>query len=215
MREIVNKFRKLLTEIEYGITAKPNTSVNPISNTLLESIHQVLGNLVRTFYISTQPYVDEDDPWTGILAEVAFSILSTTNSKKGYIPVQLIFGRDIILPIKHRMDCKLICHRKQMQINIDKTRENKHIFDYGYKVRYKLMSANHTVYKYETPYKFSFVITQCFPTGMINLQCGAIKIRYNIFRIKPYKSYTKVEYFYSTNMYDAVKILFTIHIRMS
>ena len=44
-------FRKYLIETEYGITYKPSTLENPIYNTVLERIHQVLGNLVRTFNI--------------------------------------------------------------------------------------------------------------------------------------------------------------------
>ena len=54
--------------MEYGITDKPSTSGNPMSNAVLGSIHQVPGNLVQTFNISTLTYVDEDYPWTGILA---------------------------------------------------------------------------------------------------------------------------------------------------
>ena len=54
---IGHKFRKYLIEMEYGITAKPSTSGNPMSNAVLEMIHQVLGNQVRTFNISTQTYV--------------------------------------------------------------------------------------------------------------------------------------------------------------
>ena len=57
-------------------------------------------NLVRTFNIQ-QTYVDENEPWTGILDAAAFAIFSTTNRQKGYILGQLIFGRDMILPIKH------------------------------------------------------------------------------------------------------------------
>ena len=45
---IGNEFRKYLIEYEYGITAKPSTSRNPISNAILERIHQVLGNIVQT-----------------------------------------------------------------------------------------------------------------------------------------------------------------------
>ena len=71
-----------------------------MSNVILERIHQVLGNLVRTCNI-TQTYVDEYEPWSGILAAASFAILSTTNSLKGYSPVQLVFFRDVILPIKH------------------------------------------------------------------------------------------------------------------
>ena len=32
------------------------------------------------------------------------------------------------------------------------------------------MLTNHTAYKYETPYKGPFVITQCFTNGTVHLQ---------------------------------------------
>ena len=60
------------------------------------------------------------------------------------------------------------------------------------------MLTNHTVYKYETPYKGPFVVTQCFTNGMVTLQYGVTQIQYNIHRIKPYKLDTKVEYFNQT-----------------
>ena len=74
-----------------------------MSSAVLERIHRVIGNLVRTYNIS-QTYIDEDDPWLGILAAAAFVILSTTNRIKAYSPGQLIFGNDIILPIQHTVD---------------------------------------------------------------------------------------------------------------
>ena len=55
-----------------------------MSNAVLEQVCQVLRNLVHTFNISTQTYVDENDPWTGILAAAAFAIHSTTNRQKCY-----------------------------------------------------------------------------------------------------------------------------------
>ena len=64
--------RKSLTEIEYRITSKPSTSVNPTSNAILEHMHQVLVNLVRSFNI-TQTYVDKDDPCLGILESYVHS----------------------------------------------------------------------------------------------------------------------------------------------
>ena len=69
-------------------------------NAVLERIHQVIGSIMRDFNIS-QTYVDKNDQWMGILAAAAFAILSTTNRQKSYIPGKLIFGRDIIIPIKH------------------------------------------------------------------------------------------------------------------
>ena len=51
-----------------------------------------------------QTYVEEDDPWSFILAAAAFVILQTTYRLKGYSLGQLLFGRDMILPIKHKVD---------------------------------------------------------------------------------------------------------------
>ena len=55
-----------------------------------------------------------------------------------------MFGRDMILPIEHRVYWELTCQRKQTQISIDNTRKNKHRVDYEYKVRDKVMLTNHT-----------------------------------------------------------------------
>ena len=50
---IGHELRNSLIEMEYRITAKPITWVNPISKAVLESIHQVLGNHVigRIIYV--------------------------------------------------------------------------------------------------------------------------------------------------------------------
>ena len=102
--------------MEFGITAKPITSGNPMSNAVLESINQVLGSIIWTFKISTQTYIEENDLWAGILAAEEFSVYSTTNRQKVNSLGQLIFGPDMILPIKHRVYWELICQQKQKQI---------------------------------------------------------------------------------------------------
>ena len=56
------------------------------------------------------------------------------------------------------------------------------------------------------PYKGSFVVTQCFTNGTVKLKCGPKKSKYNIRRIKPNKSVTKVEDYNSINMYYNVNI---------
>ena len=67
---------------------------------------------MRTFNIK-ETYVDEDDPWSGILA-AAFTICQTTNRLKGYRFRQLVFGCDIILLIKHEVGWELIRQQNQM-----------------------------------------------------------------------------------------------------
>ena len=72
------------------------------------------------------------------------------------------------------------------------------------------MLTNHSAYKYETPYKGTFLITQCFTNVTVMLQYVPTKIKYNIRRIKPYKSDTKVQDSDSINMSDYVSILLPV-----
>ena len=51
-----------------------------------------------------ETYVDNDDPRLGILAVKELEIHSTKNGLKGYSPAQLLSGRNMILPIKHKGD---------------------------------------------------------------------------------------------------------------
>ena len=55
------------------------------------------------------------------------------------------------------------------------------------------MLNNDATFKYETPYKVPFDIMQFWANGTVTLQCGAIKMKHNIHRIKPYKSDTNIE----------------------
>ena len=109
---IGHEFRKSLNEVEYGITAKQSTLGNTMYNEVLERIHQVLGKLVQTFNISKKNYVEKKDPWLGILYAEAFAICSTNKKQKVYILGQLVFGSDMIIPIKHKVDWELIHQQK-------------------------------------------------------------------------------------------------------
>ena len=53
--------------------------------------------------------------------------------------VQLIFGHDITIPIKHEADFQITCHKNQAQMNKDNIHENKIRVDYNYKVGTKVM----------------------------------------------------------------------------
>ena len=90
-----------------------------------------------------------------------------------------------------------ISQQNQTKINKYNIRKNRHRVDHDYKVRDHIMLTKNTAYKYGTLYKGSFVITQCFTNGTVNLQCVSVQTKYNIRRIKPYKFGTKVDNFSS------------------
>ena len=107
-----HEFIKSLIEYGYGIKTKPSTSENTTYNVILEWIHQALGNLGDTYNLK-ETHIDEDDLWSAILVAAVFEIRFTVNRLKSYSMGQLIFGNDIILPIKHIVNWELMRQQNQ------------------------------------------------------------------------------------------------------
>jgi hypothetical protein len=61
---------------DYGVKKKPITTRNPQANKIVERVHQTIGNIFQTFELHDN-YLDEEDPWKGILAVTAFAIHAT------------------------------------------------------------------------------------------------------------------------------------------
>jgi hypothetical protein len=113
--EFMGEFTKMV-EKDYGVKKKPITTRNPQANSILERIHQTIGNMVRTFQVG-QADLDEDDPWSGILAAVMFATRATYHTTTQATPAQLVFGRDAILNTKFDANWRYIHQRKQELIN--------------------------------------------------------------------------------------------------
>ena len=124
----------------------------------------------------------------GILAAAAFAVRSTYHMTKGKSPGQLVFARDMILPINHVADWKYIRQRKQTQIDNDVIRENDNIIYHDYRVGDKVMTLTKSAYKYETPYRGPYKIVQTWKNGTVALRMGAVTMRLNICNIKPYNN---------------------------
>ena len=58
----------------YGLKRKPITTRNPHSNAIIKTIHQTIGNIIRTFDVSN---IINNDPWSGILATTMFAVRAT------------------------------------------------------------------------------------------------------------------------------------------
>jgi hypothetical protein len=69
--------------------------------------------------------MDSDDPWAGILAATMFAVRATYHTTLQASPMQLVFGRDAILNVKHITDWEHIKQRKQTRINENNARKTK------------------------------------------------------------------------------------------
>ena len=83
---------------DYGLKDKPITTRNPQSNAIIEQIHQTIENIIRTFDVSN---IVNNDPWSGIISPPMFAVRATYHKTLQDSPMQLVFGQDAILNIKH------------------------------------------------------------------------------------------------------------------
>ena len=119
-----------------GLKRKPITTRNPQSNAIIERIHQTIRNIIRTFDVSN---IVNHNPWSGILAATMFALRKTYHTTLQASLMQLVFGRDAILNIKHVADWEPIWQRKKMQINHTNKQENMRRNNHQYKIGEKIL----------------------------------------------------------------------------
>ena len=115
----------------YGLKRKPITTRNPQSNAIIKHIHQTIGNIIRTFDVSN---IVNNDPCSGILGANMFAVCATYHKTLQASLIQLVFGQDAILNIKHVSDWEHIWQLKQEKINHNNKRKNKRRNNHQYKV---------------------------------------------------------------------------------
>eukprot|EP00957_Ditylum_brightwellii_P026509 2005581-Ditylum_brightwellii.AAC.1 len=57
---------------DYGVKKKPITTRNSQANSIIERIHQTIGNMIRSFEVHDTS-IDEKNYWVGILSAVRFA----------------------------------------------------------------------------------------------------------------------------------------------
>ena len=183
---IGHEFRHMVTH-NYGIKCKPITVRNPQANAIVEQIHQVIGNIIRTFDLENN-YIDEKDPFKGVLAATAFAVRSTYHTTLKKMPGQLVFGRDMIFNIQHVANWEFIRHNKQKHIDKNNKAENAKCQAHLYQKGDLVLLQRGTENKYESPYQGPFSILKVNDNGTVCLKAGAVKDTYNIRRLTPYIS---------------------------
>jgi hypothetical protein len=139
-----SEFKLLFKQMcaNYGLKRKQSSKYNPQSNGIAERVHQVLGDMLRTFELEERE-LQKENPWTPFLSSAAFAIRSTYHTTLEATPAQLVFGRDMILPVQFQADCNAIQQRRQRIINKSNERENKTRIAHEYKVGDKVTRHRH------------------------------------------------------------------------
>ena len=122
--ELKRDFKPLLKT--FGIKAKHISVKNPQTNVVLERVHQVVADMLRSKDLENYD-LDQDDPWSEILASVAWAIRSTVHSTLEATPGQLVFGRDMIFQDTFRANWQSIHASKARKVVQSNIRENSKV----------------------------------------------------------------------------------------
>jgi hypothetical protein len=96
----------------YGIKLKPTTIKIPQTNTILECLHQVLGQMLRTSELDMAKTITPDDVDV-FLDNTAWAIRSTYHTALKASPGAAIFGRNMLFDIPFIADWNKIGDYRQ------------------------------------------------------------------------------------------------------
>jgi hypothetical protein len=132
--------------------------------------------------------LDEIDPWGSFLASAAYAIRSTYHTTLKATPGQLVFGRDMILPLNFKADWATIEQNRQKEIAKNNQRENASRLSHDYKVGEKILlkKPGKHLRKLESPRTGPHTVTAVYTNGTIRIQRNNISERVNIRRVTPY-----------------------------
>ena len=114
----------------------------------------------------------ENEPLQKFLTGTAYAIRSTFLTTQGATPAQMVFGRDMVLPVDFSIDWDEITRRKQKRINESCERENRrrigHTYQKGGKVLAKVPKK--ILRKLEKPRRGPFTVIEHHDNGTVTIQ---------------------------------------------
>jgi hypothetical protein len=160
---------------------------NPQANAILEHLHQVLAQMLRTSEFDMAETVTSDDA-NVFLDNTAWAICSANHTVLKASPGAAIFGHDVLFDISFIAGWSKFGDYRQRQTDLNTACINSKQVDYDYKVGNKvLLTQEGILCKAESPYsKEPWTIKTVHMTGTIRIQCRTQSERLNIRRVTPF-----------------------------
>jgi hypothetical protein len=147
-------------------------------------VHLTLTDSLRTAEIDGRE-MDEKDPSGPFLASDSYAIRSTFHTTLKATPGQLVFGRDMVLPIKFMAHWGVIEQQRQKEMGRNNRRDNASRIRHDYKVGDKIIlkKPGKHLGKLEVPRTGPHTVTAIYTNGTVRSQKGKINERVNIRRL--------------------------------
>jgi hypothetical protein len=183
--EYKNVFEELVNN--YGTKKKNSTLFNPQSNGIIERVNLTLNDSLRISEIDGRE-MDETDHWVPFLSSAAYAIRITFHATLEATPGKVVFGRDMVLPIKFMLDWGAIEQQRQKEMGRNYRRENASRISNVYKVGDKILlrKPGKHLRKVEAPRTGPYTVTVIYTYGTVRIQKSKVNERVNIIRLFPY-----------------------------
>ena len=174
-----------------GVTHSTSTSRNPQGNSLVESIHKTIGQVLRTVVAAKNPrsVAEGNAVIEETLATAMHACRCACSSSLGHnSPGALAFGRDMFLDIPLIADIMAIRNNRQLLVDRRLLRENAKRIKHDYAVGDQVWKKMYLGFsdKLQPTVEGPYPIERVFTNGTVNIRTGANVIeRINIRRIKP------------------------------
>jgi hypothetical protein len=165
----------------YGIHPIPTTTKNPTANAIVERIHLVIGNKMRT-----QEFTSVTE-WDEFCSAVVFATRASFHSTTQISPGAAAFGRNMFFDFAHSTDWLMVHQKNIERIKKDNTRENQsriaHNYQPGDKVRINMST---TLQSKLSPASIGpFEIVAVRPNGIVIIDRGKFLESISIRRLLP------------------------------
>ena len=162
---------------------------NPQANSIVERIHKVVHDMLRTRDIRGPEDLPHGD-WTGVLSAVRNAVRSIVHTTTRATATQLVFGRDAMLNVSFQADWNYIKERKQKLIVQNNKRENRTRIPHTYSPGDKVMIRQDPNRKHGSDlFKGPYTVVRQNDNGTVTLtraaNGGAVSQTWNIRNVDP------------------------------
>jgi hypothetical protein len=126
--------------------------------------------------------------WVPFLSSDVYAIHSTFHTTLKATPGKLVFGREMVLPMKFMADLGAIEQQRQKEMACNIRRENASRMNHDYKVGDKILlkkPCKHLI-TLEAPITGTHTVTAIYTNGILRIQKGNVNERVNIRKLFPY-----------------------------
>ena len=142
---------------------------------------------MRSFNLENKD-LDLAEPFEKFLTSAAYAIRSAYHTTLGFSPAQLVFGRDMFMPVDFKADWERIKQKKQRRIDESNNRENKRRIDHVYQENDLVtLERGGIIPKLSFPRRGPYRVVQAHDNGTVTIQKEPfVTDRVNIRRVSPY-----------------------------